>query len=300
MGVLEAKGGVGAGRAARGLRVPASLPPSDQGAALCRGCSAPASWKRFPESRPRPSRFPALRPQAGGLCVSAPGPRGIQGAPGGSSTSCPLAGLRAVTRYPQSRAQRGPSRSRTRPIVRAPAGHWRPLCGVLSPPERGGDSFFSVRGSLQSPPAAQDLTRVPGDQMRPRAVVPGWAPPCGPRLNQQQVRPWRPARPHAQGTALCGRGRIWLLSRAPATGVSARQRGSWHGSPPDAARAAWRPAGAHAHVWVGTGAGAAWAERGRGAGAITRQVTDLINFVPGGFFFLFPKNQRKQNIFLIK
>lgn len=39
-----------------------------------------------------------------------------------------------------------------------------------------------------------------------------------------------------------------------------------------------------------------------GGGAINHQVTDLINFVPGGFFlfFLFPKNQRKQNIFLIK
>lgn len=35
--------------------------------------------------------------------------------------------------------------------------------------------------------------------------------------------------------------------------------------------------------------------------AVNHQVTDLINFVPGGFFFfLFPKNQRKQNIFLIK
>lgn len=49
----------------------------------------------------------------------------------------------------------------------------------------------------------------------------------------------------------------------------------------------------------GVGA-AAWTERCR-AGAINHQVTDLINFVPGGFFFfLFPKNQRKQNIFLIK
>ena len=58
--------------------------------------------------------------------------------------------------------------------------------------------------------------------------------------------------------------------------------------------------GAHPPPGGDPGAGAAWTEKGRSAGAVTRQVTDLINFVPGGFFFLFQKNQRKQNIFLIK
>lgn len=46
-----------------------------------------------------------------------------------------------------------------------------------------------------------------------------------------------------------------------------------------------------------------WGAAGGGWHRVHRhQVTDLINFVPGGFFFffLFPKNQRKQNIFLIK
>lgn len=34
-----------------------------------------------------------------------------------------------------------------------------------------------------------------------------------------------------------------------------------------------------------------------GGGAINYQVTDLINFVPGGFFFSFPKESEKTKYF---
>lgn len=54
--------------------------------------------------------------------------------------------------------------------------------------------------------------------------------------------------------------------------------------------------GTHPNLGGNAGVGTAWTERCLGVGAIN-QVTDLINFVPRGFFFFFSQRIRENKIF---
>lgn len=103
---------------------------------------------------------------------------------------------------------------------------------------------------------------------------------------------------------LSGDEELGPFPHVPAMGVPTRQRASWHMSLPNAAGEAQGVAlglGAPKFGCKCPGGDGGMDGKVPGGGAINYQVTDLINFVPGGFFFfLFPKNQRKQNIFLIK
>ena len=104
---------------------------------------------------------------------------------------------------------------------------------------------------------------------------------------------------------LSGDEELGPFPHVPAMGVPTRQRASWHMSLPNAVGEAQGVAlglGAPKFGCKCPGGDGGMDGEVPGGGAINYQVTDLINFVPGGvfFFFLFPKNQRKQNIFLIK
>lgn len=77
------------------------------------------------------------------------------------------------------------------------------------------------------------------------------------------------------------------------------RQGSWHPNLPGTAREArgglWA---VRVQIWVESRGGDG-GEGGEvpGGGAINHQVTDLINFVPGGFFFPFPKESEKTKYF---
>lgn len=118
------------------------------------------------------------------------------------------------------------------------------------------------------------------------------------RLNEPHVwaPPRLPARPRGHGRRFVATEGLGLSPGARHGGLHPAARGRARELARRTQAACWQPVGVRVRVWGAVGGGV-----GRLQPGAVNQVTDLINFVPGGFFSpLFLKNQRKQNIFLIK
>lgn len=98
---------------------------------------------------------------------------------------------------------------------------------LLVPQGGSEDPPSLLAGPSPGPSCHPDPTRIPGDQMSPgagRSQGGHRCRGCGLTSSTCGSRRWLPVRSEcAQRMLFCGDGRIWLLSRVPATGSPPRQ-----------------------------------------------------------------------------